>query len=63
MFACERLTRWAGGMEDPRLTVMLDAGVNLRDVEIAARHAIRVPRCATTGRARISTLTQLHSRC
>ena len=26
-------------MEGPRLTVMLGAGVNLRDVQIAARHA------------------------
>jgi integrase/recombinase XerD len=26
-------------MEDPRSTAMLDAGVNLCDVQIAARHA------------------------
>jgi hypothetical protein len=36
VFACERLTRWAGGTEDPWSTAMLDAGVNLRDVQIAA---------------------------
>jgi hypothetical protein len=39
MFACGRLTRWAGGMDAPRSTVMLDAGVDLRDVQVAARHA------------------------
>ena len=33
-------------------TTMLDAGVDLRDVQIAARHADPAPRCATTGHAR-----------
>ena len=39
------------------VTTMLDAGVSLRDVQIAARHADRKPRCATTGPARTSTGT------
>ena len=34
------------------LTTMLDAGVDLRDVQIAARHADPAPPCATTGPAR-----------
>jgi site-specific recombinase XerD len=34
------------------VTTMLDAGVDLRDVQIAARQAIRGPRCGTTGLAR-----------
>jgi hypothetical protein len=32
---------------------MLDAGVDLRDVQIAARHADPVPLCGMTGPARI----------
>jgi len=36
------------------VTTMLDAGVDLRDVQIAARHAGRAPQCATTGRGRTS---------
>ncbi len=42
------------------VTTMLDAGVDLRDVQIAARHAnprTREPRCATTEHARTSTAT------
>jgi hypothetical protein len=40
------------------VTTMLDAGVDLRDVQIAARHADpRTPRCVTTEPARISTAT------
>lgn len=39
------------------VTTMLDAGVSLRDVQIAARHAAREPRCATTEPARTSTDT------
>ncbi|MEV4517711.1 tyrosine-type recombinase/integrase [Dactylosporangium sp. NPDC049525] len=30
------------------VTTMLDAGVSLRDVQIAARHAAPAPPCATT---------------
>jgi hypothetical protein len=36
---------------------MLDAGVDLRDVQIAARHAAPEPPCATTEHARTSTDT------
>ncbi|WP_405101185.1 tyrosine-type recombinase/integrase [Micromonospora sp. NBC_01412] len=39
------------------VTTMLDAGVSLRDVQVAARHATREPPCATTGPARTSTGT------
>ena len=39
------------------VTTMLDAGVDLRDVQIAARHADPEPPCATTGPARIRTAT------
>src|SRR6202044_2004415 len=39
------------------VTTSLDAGVDLRDVQIAARHADPGPRCATTGPARTSTVT------
>jgi site-specific recombinase XerD len=39
------------------VTTMLDAGVDLRDVQIAARHADPAPPCATTGPARTSTGT------
>jgi site-specific recombinase XerD len=35
------------------VTTMLDAGVDLRDVQIAARHATRAPPCATTEPVRI----------
>ncbi|WP_369689732.1 tyrosine-type recombinase/integrase [Nocardia niwae] len=42
------------------VTTMLDAGVDLGDVQIAARHAPRAPPCATTVPARTSTVTQLH---
>ena len=34
------------------VTTMLDAGVDLRDVQIAARHADPEPPCATTEHAR-----------
>jgi integrase/recombinase XerD len=34
------------------VTTMLDANVDLRDVQIAARHAGRAPPCATTEPAR-----------
>ncbi len=43
------------------VTTMLDAGVDLRDVQIAARHADREPRCVTTGPARTSTATRTTS--
>jgi len=36
------------------VTTMLDAGVDLRDVQIAARHADPAPPCATTAPARTS---------
>jgi hypothetical protein len=39
------------------VTTMLDAGVDLRDVQIAARHADPAPPCATTAPARTSTAT------
>jgi integrase len=39
------------------VTTMLDAGVDLRDVQIAARHADPAPPCATAGPARTSTGT------
>nr|WP_198151669.1 tyrosine-type recombinase/integrase [Kibdelosporangium sp. MJ126-NF4] len=39
------------------VTTMLDAGVDLRDVQIAARHADHARPCATTGPARTSTDT------
>jgi site-specific recombinase XerD len=45
------------------VTTMLDAGVPLRDVQIAARHTpTHAPPCVTTGPARTSTGTQLHPR-
>src|SRR5215469_3194295 len=40
---------------------MLDAGVDLRDIQIAARHADREPSCSMTERARISTGTRTTS--
>jgi hypothetical protein len=40
------------------VTTMLDAGVDLRDVQIAARHADPRTTCATTGPARTSTATR-----
>jgi integrase/recombinase XerD len=43
------------------VTTMLDAGVDLREVQIAARHADPGPPCATTGPARISTATRTTS--
>jgi len=43
------------------VTTMLDAGVSLRDVQIAARHADPAPPCATTARARTSTATRTTS--
>jgi integrase/recombinase XerD len=43
------------------VTIMLDAGVDLRDVQIAARRADPAPRCATTGPARTSTATRTTS--
>jgi integrase/recombinase XerD len=43
------------------VTTMLDAGVDLRDVQIAARHADRAPRCVTTERARTWTATRTTS--
>ena len=39
------------------VTTMLDAGVSLRGMQIAARHADREPPCATTEFARTSTGT------
>jgi integrase/recombinase XerD len=42
-------------------TTMLDAGVDLRDVQIAARHADPAPQCVTTGPARTSTATSTTS--
>jgi site-specific recombinase XerD len=39
------------------VTTMLDAGVDLRDVQIAARHADPAPPCATTAPAPTSTAT------
>ncbi|MEW2144093.1 tyrosine-type recombinase/integrase [Micromonospora vinacea] len=39
------------------VTTVLDAGVSLRDVQIAARHADPVPPCATTVPPRTSTGT------
>ena len=39
------------------VTTMLDAGVDLRDVQIAARHADRARPCATTAPGRTSTDT------
>ncbi len=39
------------------VTTMLDAGVSLRDVQIAARHADPARRCDTTGPARTAHLT------
>jgi len=52
----------AAGIRMPRMhphmlrhtfvTTMLDAGVSLRDVQIAARHADPRPRCVTTGPAK-----------
>ncbi|MFG2091276.1 tyrosine-type recombinase/integrase [Spirillospora sp. NPDC048824] len=39
------------------VTIMLDAGVDLCDVQIAARHAERGPPCATTEPATISPAT------
>jgi integrase/recombinase XerD len=43
------------------LTSMLDSGVDLRDVQIAARHADHVPQCAMTGPARTWTATRTTS--
>jgi Phage integrase family len=43
------------------VTTMLDAGVDLRDVQIAAPTPTRAPRCATTGPARTSTATRTTS--
>ncbi|WP_442931071.1 tyrosine-type recombinase/integrase [Micromonospora sp. NBC_00389] len=43
------------------VTTMLDAGVSLRDVQIAARHADPAPRCATTGPSRTSIGTRTTS--
>jgi hypothetical protein len=37
------------------VTTMLDASVDLRDVQIAARHATPGPPCATTEPAKTST--------
>jgi site-specific recombinase XerD len=39
------------------VTTMLDAGVDLRDVQVAARHADPVPQCATTVPERTSIAT------
>ena len=39
------------------VTTMLDAGVDLRGVQIAARHADPAPPCGTTEPARTSTAT------
>ena len=39
------------------VTTMLDAGVDLRDVQIAARHPAHAPPCDTTGPARTWTAT------
>ena len=44
------------------VTTMLDAGVDLRNVQIAARHADPARPRATSGPARTSTGTQLHPR-
>lgn len=43
------------------VTTMLDAGVDLRDVQIAARTPTLEPPCATTGRATTSTVTRTTS--
>ena len=43
------------------VTTMLDAGVDLRDVQIAAPTPIRAQRCVTTGPARTSTVTRTTS--
>jgi integrase/recombinase XerD len=43
------------------VTTMLDAGVDLRDVQIAAATPIHAPRCVTTGPARTSTATRTTS--
>jgi site-specific recombinase XerD len=42
-------------------TTMLDAGVDLRDVQIAAATPTRAPRCGTTGPARTWTATRTTS--
>ncbi|WP_420883959.1 hypothetical protein [Micromonospora sp. CPCC 205547] len=39
------------------VTIMLDAGVSLRDVQIATRHTPTREPCATTGQSRTSTGT------
>jgi integrase len=44
------------------VTTILDAGVSLRDVQIAARHATRGRPCDTTALARTSTGTELPPR-
>jgi integrase/recombinase XerD len=71
--ATRRLRHLAGiaGVRLPRMhphmlrhtfvTTMLDAGVDLRDVQIAARHADHGRRCATTEHARTSTGTRTTS--
>ena len=43
------------------VTTMLDAGADLRDVQIAAVTPIRAPRCGTTGLASTSTATRTTS--
>jgi hypothetical protein len=43
-------------------TTVLDVGVSLRDVQIAACHAVPRPPCATTGLARTSTPRRLPGR-
>lgn len=43
------------------VTTMLDAGVDLRDVQIAARHTDCAPRCITTALARTWTGTRTTS--
>ena len=67
--ATRRLHRlaMAAGVRLPRMhprmlrrtfvTTMLDAGVDLREVQIAARHADPRTTCATTGPATTSTAT------
>ena len=42
------------------VTTMLDAGVDLRDVQIAPAMPIRAPRCVMTGLVRTLTVTELH---
>ncbi|MFI7599404.1 tyrosine-type recombinase/integrase [Actinoplanes sp. NPDC049681] len=47
-------------LRHPFVTTMLDAGVSLRDVQIAARHADPKPRCATTVPAKPRPAPQRH---